>query len=1101
MQRLNYASSTIIIIGTTITANPLQAQVIPDRTTNSSVINNCQVSCSLTGGIAAGDNLFHSFQEFNIAPEASVYFEDPGVANIFSRVTGSNPSNIFGTLGVRGGDANLFLLNPNGIIFGDGAALDLNGSFFATTADEIQFDDRSLTAIPDESENLPLLTVHPSALLFARSGQNGAVILNGANLDVPEGENIALLGQANSEPGIELSNSIIRVTEGNISLGAVQDRAEIKLSEDFQLEFASGIVPGDIAIGDRSQIDALDFSSPNEHEIHINTDNLAITGNSTISTTAVGTSQGAKIAIDARSSVKIIGAGAESFQEFIATSLSPEKFAILDHGLQTNTFGSGNAGDVEITTPELAIDRGAGIVSATNSQGKSGNVNLEITEQLTLRGSGLVTGSSIFSTGNVGEININTKQLLIEQNGVISSSTLGAGNAGNLTIAAAERVEIKDTLADAVIPTGIFTNTVFENGNGGNLNLKTPELLLQNGGQLSASSGAITSVGQIELGGKGGKIELDIGKYIAVEGTSADHKFSSAILSDTRTANLAGNLEIETGDLYLDSDAIVSASSFGNGKGGNIQIDARHSITVEGAGTENLQNLIINGLQGTLDPANIRGGIAAFTLGNGEAGSIDIVTANLNLDRGAVVSTATYGSDDAGDLTISASEEINIRGSAIISPSLGAGDGGNIELQTAKLNITEGGAVASATLGSSRAGDIKIVATDSVAIFKIIPNLLFSGSISTGSYGGQGTSGNLTIDTQRLTIQDGANIETNNVALQLDPTNGTLSILNSDRVDDRTQGKLSINATDSIEISGAAEDGNAFNQSPQSHISSVTSTSHSASNVEITTGSLSIYDRGEISVSSLGAGAAGMLTINADSVNLSNRANLNGTTVSGRGGNIELQVNGILSVGDRSKIDTNASEGNGGNINIDADFVIAESASAIGANAFLDGKGGNIRITANDIFLTADSSITADSALGIDGTVKVTTLLDTERNNLTQLPQQVIQTNSQVTRSCNSNDDRQGIFAYTGRGGLPFNPLTDFQTDELLIADLDIPTQIETKKIQLEENSQLQLLQPLAVEADRWQVNDQGKLELTASSTNALMLSSPCPFKRQAQLM
>ena len=160
-----------------LNANSASGQIVPDKTTNTSVINTCQSTCDITGGTVAGQNLFHSFSEFNVNTEESVYFADPGVANIFNRVTGSNSSNIDGTLGVLG-NANLWLLNPNGIIFGAGAALDINGSFVATTADEIQFKDGNFfSAIPNTKENLALLTVNPNALFFNQMGQKGSIAI------------------------------------------------------------------------------------------------------------------------------------------------------------------------------------------------------------------------------------------------------------------------------------------------------------------------------------------------------------------------------------------------------------------------------------------------------------------------------------------------------------------------------------------------------------------------------------------------------------------------------------------------------------------------------------------------------------------------------------------------------------------------------------------------------------------------------------------------------------------------------------------------------------------------------------------------------------
>ncbi|MEM6613592.1 MAG: filamentous hemagglutinin N-terminal domain-containing protein, partial [Cyanobacteria bacterium P01_C01_bin.72] len=187
-QRLVISS---IIIGSCCGVDAAAAQILPDGTTDTSVVNNCQSACAITGGVRANQNLFHSFHEFNIPPGGSAYFANPGVDKIFSRITGSNPSEIFGTLGISGGNADLFLLNPNGIIFGAGAALDLNGSFFATTADEIKFGQQgSFFDTPKQQEYLALLTVNPSAICFNRIEPNGSIILDQASLNVSAKEDI-----------------------------------------------------------------------------------------------------------------------------------------------------------------------------------------------------------------------------------------------------------------------------------------------------------------------------------------------------------------------------------------------------------------------------------------------------------------------------------------------------------------------------------------------------------------------------------------------------------------------------------------------------------------------------------------------------------------------------------------------------------------------------------------------------------------------------------------------------------------------------------------------------------------------------------------------
>ncbi|MBD2203206.1 filamentous hemagglutinin N-terminal domain-containing protein [Calothrix sp. FACHB-1219] len=91
----------------------------------------------INGGAVRGANLFHSFREFSIGDGQQVYFANPtGVENILTRVTGNNRSEILGTLGILG-NANLFFINPNGIIFGQNARLDVGGSFVASTADSL----------------------------------------------------------------------------------------------------------------------------------------------------------------------------------------------------------------------------------------------------------------------------------------------------------------------------------------------------------------------------------------------------------------------------------------------------------------------------------------------------------------------------------------------------------------------------------------------------------------------------------------------------------------------------------------------------------------------------------------------------------------------------------------------------------------------------------------------------------------------------------------------------------------------------------------------------------------------------------------------------
>ena len=177
------------------------AQITPDSTLGEekSVVESNGNRDTINGGAIRDANLFHSFQEFNVDALREAYFANPdGINNIFSRVTGSNISNIQGVLGVLG-NANLYLINPNGILFGENARLDVNGSFFATTADSVLFGDgfEFSAANPDAPQ---LLTINiPIGLRFRDNpapitNRSVASVANELGLQVDTGQTLALMG-------------------------------------------------------------------------------------------------------------------------------------------------------------------------------------------------------------------------------------------------------------------------------------------------------------------------------------------------------------------------------------------------------------------------------------------------------------------------------------------------------------------------------------------------------------------------------------------------------------------------------------------------------------------------------------------------------------------------------------------------------------------------------------------------------------------------------------------------------------------------------------------------------------------------------------------
>ena len=218
------------------------AQIIPDGTLgeeSSTVMPLNGQADRIDGGATRGSNLFHSFREFNINEGRGAYFANPAVIeNIFSRVTGSNPSHLLGTLGVLG-DANLFFLNPNGIIFGPNAKLDLRGSLVTSTANSLLFPDGNQFSATNP-QAAPLLTIDvpiPIGLQF--EGEEPGAIINAGDLEV--GANLTLVGGTVASTGQllapegEVAGSTVSAVEADGNLVVVQlgESGQI-LGQEFQ---------------------------------------------------------------------------------------------------------------------------------------------------------------------------------------------------------------------------------------------------------------------------------------------------------------------------------------------------------------------------------------------------------------------------------------------------------------------------------------------------------------------------------------------------------------------------------------------------------------------------------------------------------------------------------------------------------------------------------------------------------------------------------------------------------------------------------------------------------------------------------------------------
>ena len=407
------------------------AQVTPDNTVNTQVNQNGNVA-EITGGEARGDNLFHSFQDFSVPTGNEAFFDNAtDISNIFSRVTGGNVSNISGL--IRANDANLFLINPAGILFGAGARLDLGGgSFYGSTADSILFEDGEFSAVDNLSE--PILTINaPIGLGFrdnpaditVRGDGNGARLEDSEPVDTQE----ALRVSGDATIGIVGGNLIfedatIKTAGGRIEIGSVGGgRVDlVEVANGFTFNYSGIEAFGDISLSGRSNIDA---SGIGGGDINVAGRNISLTGVSAFVSNTLGDQTGGDINVFATDAIEI--SGVENELDFVSAIVS-----------RTFPNGTADAGDINIETGSLSLGDRAGILTFSSGQADAGNITINASDSVSLSSQGDLTqiASSIAAdaVGNAGNIIINSGSLNLNNGAFLAANNSGQGNAGNIVI-------------------------------------------------------------------------------------------------------------------------------------------------------------------------------------------------------------------------------------------------------------------------------------------------------------------------------------------------------------------------------------------------------------------------------------------------------------------------------------------------------------------------------------------------------------------------------------------------------------------------------------------------------------------------------------------
>jgi filamentous hemagglutinin family protein len=1017
--------SLLAATGAFLNAEMTSAQTLPpsvrtpqaDRTLGTKVSGNGN-NFNITGGLNRGQTLFHSFKDFSIPTGGAANFNNPaGTRDIITRVTGSLFSDVNGTLNSNG--ANFLLINPNGVVFGPNARLNVGKAFAASTANGVELFDgkgQQYTFGTKPGGDAPLLKINPNVFLnISRLNMGGNVpknpgIVNYGKLQTNnDSQYIGLIGGNVTLDGKYGEGKIV-APGGRVDLGGLNTAGSISTNGQGLVFGGNGLTRGDVLL-------------TNDGLVTVRANSLLGTVSPFFSDRAV---TGSNININANN-LNVLNSGAKS-----ATGL-----AAIDAGLaKDSVIKTAPAGDININaTGQINLDN-ADIKNTlrANAEGKIGDININANSLNLINQSILSTSTA--GKGNAGNINITTNGDISisgstpqstkifnpnSDSSTISSVTSGQGDAGRITIDTQNTGKLSlSNNADISIATA--QNAV---GNGNDISILAKSVDLSNKANISSDN----------LGGKGdaGNINIKTIGDISISGSTPQSTVPikidsnlSYLSSDTIGQGNAGKITLDTqdrGDLLLSNNAdissrispeavgnakgisifarsidlrnqssITSANLGGKGDAGNIDIKTIGDISISGSTPQSAEPTMQNLLKSS---------IKSNTGGKGNAGKITIDTQ----DRGKILlsnrATITNGINLKGignsrGISISAQEIALRNNSSIVSSNLGGkGDAGNIDIKTT--------------------GDVSLFGETTPSILKPgvrrITNLSFISSQTRGI----GNTGKITIDTQN---RGNILLDRSSISNQIGPNtvgNSSGIIISAREVYLRTGSLIT-----SSNLGGTGDAGNI--------------------NIN-TTGLLELTNNGKLGISSnnLGRGKTGDISLTSDRISL-NLSNISSESTGGAGGNIQLTVLDKLLLRKTSGIFTDSASsgqnGNGGNITINSPLIIAlPGNNDIAANA-VAGNGGKVNITSQGLFGIkyrpkgqesnfTNNDITASSRFGQSGTVNINTPGTDPGKDSTQLPNVPTDASNQIAQTCGAS--RENKFVVAGRGGIPANandPLT-----------------------------------------------------------------------------
>ena len=663
-----------LILPTSANAQKVSADgTLPTRVTSTDNLN--FIIDSINNSNRINNNLFHSFKEFSIPTGGSAVFNNPAdVVNIINRVTGENISNIDGLIKANG-NANVFLINPNGIVFGQNAALDIGGSFIGSTASSIEFANGWKFSATD-TYSPPLLTINMP--LGLQMGQNpGEIQVNGyghdivseypiftpyfslgfvPGLEVKPDKTLALVGS-----NINLNGGNLTAAKGRIELGSLGAQEKVELSsitEGFKFEYKNVSNYKDIQLDNNS---LLDVSGEGAGSIQVRGRNIDVNNGSVIWSQNQGFDfqPGGDIDINASEVLSLNGMNAD---ETLRSSIISE------------TLGFGASGDINISAQGLSLKNGTGIENRTYTPAPSGNLNINASEYLLMLDSSptkriintLGTATYYFpqtstdlsaSTAISGDVNIKSQQLSMQNGSYIAAQAFGDGNGGNIQVDA-DTIELSGMNFSELFITPTSIGSIgYRQGNSGTITLNTRTLTIQNGSAVSTTHLTFGNAGKVFINAtESVEITGHRPEFDNVSNISSTVGTGSSVITLGAAAGNAGDVSISTPNLKVSDNAAINVGNYGIGTAGTLNIDA--------------------------DSVELNQGIIEATTISGEGGNIVFnLQEKLSIRNNSTISAEAGSTGNGGNITIDSPVIVGVENSDIIANAF-QGNGGNIDITT-----------------------------------------------------------------------------------------------------------------------------------------------------------------------------------------------------------------------------------------------------------------------------------------------------------------------------------------------------------------------------------------------------------------------------------